>query len=155
MQLKTAWLDLLLPAAIPVFKLPHQGDCAEGGAYGDEGGALRCLMEGNGDVAFVRDTTPIDYAANGPKAQAWSSKAPADLRLLCPAGGCAAVDSYESCSLARAPAYALVGTPAFRASQVGSGAGEHGENACVRAEPRHALRRRVRQMLPLHLTSYV
>ena len=77
-------------------------------------------MEGAGDVAFVKETTPRDFSLGGAKAKAWATKAAADLRLLCPAGGCATVDMYDSCNLARVPAYAYVGTPAFRASEVGA-----------------------------------
>lgn len=32
-----------------------------GGAYAGYEGALRCLSDGTGDVAFIRDTTPADY----------------------------------------------------------------------------------------------
>lgn len=38
-----------------------------GGAYGDYIGALRCLSEGVGDIAFVRDTTPADYCGSDPE----------------------------------------------------------------------------------------
>ncbi|KAI8467189.1 MAG: hypothetical protein J3K34DRAFT_523936 [Monoraphidium minutum] len=115
-----------------------QGDCAEEGAYGDYPGALRCLMSGggdvafvkettgkrclmsgSGDVAFVKETTVRDYARGGPKAAPWSTKAAAELRLLCPAGGCATIDMFDSCNIARVPAYAFVSTPAFRASAAG------------------------------------
>ncbi len=38
-----------------------------GGAYEGYNGALRCLSEGVGDVAFIRDTTPADYCEEDPK----------------------------------------------------------------------------------------
>lgn len=41
-----------------------------GGAYGGYDGALRCLSDGVGDVAFIRDTTPADYCTPG-AAQSW------------------------------------------------------------------------------------
>lgn len=34
-----------------------------GGAYEGYEGGLRCLSDGTGDVAFIRDTTPADYCA--------------------------------------------------------------------------------------------
>jgi hypothetical protein len=43
----------------------------------------------------------------------------ADLRLLCPAGGCAPVDQFESCNIARAPAYAVMAPAALRSGAVG------------------------------------
>lgn len=41
------------------------GTATVGGAYGGYEGSLRCLSEGVGDVAFVRDTTPADYCGEG------------------------------------------------------------------------------------------
>lgn len=41
-----------------------------GGAYGDYIGALQCLSEGVGDIAFIRDTTPADYCTP-PDAEPW------------------------------------------------------------------------------------
>ncbi len=38
-----------------------------GGAYGGYAGSLKCLSEGKGDVAFVRDTTPMDYCGDKPR----------------------------------------------------------------------------------------
>ena len=40
-----------------------------GGIYDGYEGALRCLSDGTGDVAFVRDTTPADYC--GEDAKEW------------------------------------------------------------------------------------
>lgn len=45
------------------------GTATIGGAYGGYQGALRCLSDGTGDVAFVRDTTPEDYC--GDKQKDW------------------------------------------------------------------------------------
>lgn len=37
-----------------------------GGAYGGYAGALKCISDGTGDVAFVRDTSPDDYCGEQP-----------------------------------------------------------------------------------------
>lgn len=41
-----------------------------GGAYEGYNGALRCLSEGAGEIAFIRDTTPADYCT-APDAESW------------------------------------------------------------------------------------
>ena len=43
-----------------------------------------------------------------------------DMRLMCPDGGCATVDKFSSCNLAKVPAGALVGPPELQGSQLGN-----------------------------------
>ena len=43
----------------------------------------------------------------------------ADLRLLCPSGGCASVDDYTTCNLAKVPARALMGNAELQGSAQG------------------------------------
>lgn len=87
-----------------------KGDCSSSTAnepYVGYDGALRCLMDGEGDVAFVKHSTPLDYAQDGNDPQEWSSMAKSDLRLICPEGGCAELDDYESCNFARVPSHMI------------------------------------------------
>jgi len=49
-----------------------QAGCGSDSIYGDYSGALRCMMEDAGDVAFVKQSTPLDYASDGNKAETWS-----------------------------------------------------------------------------------
>ena len=49
-----------------------------------------------GDVAFTKQSTALELPA----------ATQAGLRLLCPAGGCAPLEDFESCNIARVPARA-------------------------------------------------
>nr|AKZ20815.1 melanotransferrin 2 [Holothuria glaberrima] len=69
-------------------------------------GALRCLAEGAGDVAFVKHTTVSDNV-NGP--EEWNSSLnKGDYQLLCADGTRAEIDNYNSCHLAKVPSHALM-----------------------------------------------
>ena len=50
-----------------------QAGCGSDSLYEGYAGAMRCLMEGIGDVAFVKQSTPLDYASDGGSRQAWST----------------------------------------------------------------------------------
>ncbi|KAK1879574.1 Serotransferrin [Dissostichus eleginoides] len=74
-------------------------------------GAFRCLVEGAGDVAFIKHTI-VPENSNG-KGPAWASGVIAnDYQLICP-GQAAAVEisEYASCNLAAVPAHAVVTRP--------------------------------------------
>ncbi|KAI3426710.1 uncharacterized protein J3R85_009770 [Psidium guajava] len=72
--------------------------------YGDEG-AFRCLMEGLGDVAFVRGDTALLYSREGPYNQSWSKRSVRDFMYLCPQGGCREINGYPgTCSFGTVPA---------------------------------------------------
>merc|ERR1712224_1054619 len=62
------------------------GDCqrGDGEPYMGYVGSLRCLMEGAGDIGFMKQSTPLDYAADG---------------------GCAAPEDYNTCNYARIPSH--------------------------------------------------
>ncbi|XP_070775056.1 transferrin-a [Enoplosus armatus] len=111
------------PGADPSSKLCSQ--CAGSGkAVGDESkckasaderyygyaGAFRCLVEGAGDVAFIKHTiVPENSDGNGP---AWASEVrSADYELICPGKNPVPVTDYISCNLALVPAHAVVTRP--------------------------------------------
>lgn len=83
------------------------GDCkrGEGEPYMGYVGSLRCLMEGAGDIGFMKQSTPLDYAADGNTPEDWATMNMADLKLVCPGGGCAAPEDYDSCNYARIPSH--------------------------------------------------
>jgi len=83
------------------------GDCKRGPTepYSGYAGSLRCLMEGGGSVAFMKETTALDFASDGTAPQDWSTLRKADLKLLCPQGGCMDVEDFDSCNYARIPSH--------------------------------------------------
>ncbi|XP_054651992.1 otolith matrix protein 1 isoform X3 [Dunckerocampus dactyliophorus] len=75
--------------------------------YG-EAGALRCVAENLGDVAFVKHTTVFDNL-DGRNQESWALDLEVeDLKLLCPDGTEADLEEYERCHLAAVPANAVV-----------------------------------------------
>ncbi|KAK5857634.1 hypothetical protein PBY51_010863 [Eleginops maclovinus] len=75
--------------------------------YG-ESGALRCVAENLGDVAFVKHSTIFDNL-DGKNQESWALDLELeDLKLLCPDGTEAGLDEFERCHLAAVPANAVV-----------------------------------------------
>lgn len=91
-------------------------------AYSGYTGAFRCLVEGEGDVAFVKHVTvrgntgknSLDlikvlnknscFTLDGRNPEGWASHLKSsDFELLCPDGVRNSIDDYENCHLARAP----------------------------------------------------
>lgn len=105
-----------------------EANCTEQSPYSDYLGAMRCFLDGAGDVAFVKHTTYNDYMAahiaeealrgitedNEDEAEEAMEEAQEDaLRLLCPNGGCAGRDDYLTCNWARVAGRALMGRPGY------------------------------------------
>ncbi|XP_063162268.1 melanotransferrin [Candoia aspera] len=72
--------------------------------YYDYAGAFRCLVDGPGEVAFVKHTT-VPEATDGRALSSWSLE---DFQLLCRDGSRAAVTEWRTCHLARVPAHAVI-----------------------------------------------
>nr|CAM96032.1 transferrin [Larimichthys crocea] len=72
--------------------------------------AFRCLVEGAGDVAFIKHTiVPENSDGNGPS---WASAVhAADYELICPGKGPVPITDYASCNLGAVPAHAVVTRP--------------------------------------------
>ncbi|KAI3374952.1 hypothetical protein L3Q82_021477, partial [Scortum barcoo] len=104
---------------------PFCSQCAGSGrAVGDESkckastdeqyygyaGAFRCLVEGAGDVAFIKHTiVPENSNGNGP---AWAANVRSeDYELICPGKTRVAIDDHLNCNLALVPAHAVVTRP--------------------------------------------
>ncbi|XP_006893024.1 PREDICTED: lactotransferrin [Elephantulus edwardii] len=71
-------------------------------------GAFRCLVEGNGDVAFVKDVTVLENT-DGKNPEAWAKDLKLeDFELLCLDGTRKPVSEAESCHLSVAPSHAVM-----------------------------------------------
>ncbi|XP_047539864.1 melanotransferrin [Vanessa atalanta] len=72
-------------------------------------GALRCMVEGGGDVAFVRHSAPAEVSG-GRRREWWARDLlPDDLQLLCPDGTRAKMHEYKQCNLGKVPGSVLMG----------------------------------------------
>lgn len=83
-------------------------------------GAFRCLVEGGGDVAFVKHTT-VSENTDGKRKEWWARNTlKEDFQLLCPDGTRATMDDYERCNLGRVKANAIVtrGGDAYNVTQI-------------------------------------
>ncbi|XP_049889736.1 transferrin-a [Epinephelus moara] len=77
-------------------------------------GAFRCLVEGAGDVAFIKHTI-VEENSGGKNPATWASGVNADdYQLICPGKGPVAVSDYVNCNLAVVPAHAVVTRPESR-----------------------------------------
>lgn len=75
--------------------------------FGDTG-ALRCLVEGGGEVAFCKHTT-IYENTGGSNRQTWArGLIKGDFELLCRDGSRAPIDQYKTCNLGRVASNAIV-----------------------------------------------
>ncbi|KAM9821595.1 serotransferrin-like [Syngnathus typhle] len=76
-------------------------------------GAFRCLVEGAGDVAFIKHTTVAENSdGKGPE---WAADVlSSDYKLICPTKDPVPIADFEACNLAISPAHAVVTRPETR-----------------------------------------
>ncbi|XP_072759417.1 transferrin 2 [Anoplolepis gracilipes] len=71
-------------------------------------GAFRCLVEGGGDVSFVKHTTVAENT-DGKRKEFWARNTfTKDFELLCPDGTRRPTTDYENCNLGKVAANAIV-----------------------------------------------
>lgn len=76
-------------------------------------GAFRCLVEGGGNVAFVKHTT-VTENCDGKRKEWWArNQLTTDYELLCRDGTRASARDYKKCFLGKVKANALVTSPRF------------------------------------------
>lgn len=88
--------------------------------YYGHSGAFRCLVEGGGQVAFVKHTT-VSENTGGKRKEWWARDTlPDDFELLCPDGTRAEASEYENCNLGKVKANAVVtrGGSAYNETQI-------------------------------------
>ncbi|CAJ1072255.1 transferrin-a isoform X2 [Xyrichtys novacula] len=80
-------------------------------------GAFRCLVEGAGDVAFIKHTIVSENSdGNGPD---WASGVSSgEYELICPGRGPVPISEYQQCNLAKVPAHAVVTRPESRSDVI-------------------------------------
>uniref|UniRef100_W5MU72 Transferrin n=1 Tax=Lepisosteus oculatus TaxID=7918 RepID=W5MU72_LEPOC len=82
-------------------------------------GAFRCLVEGGGDVAFVKHTTVEENTAGRNPADWAKNLKASDFELLCPTGPpVAAVNQYKTCNLAQVPSHGVMVRPESRSKVI-------------------------------------
>ncbi|KAM9592895.1 lactotransferrin [Trichechus inunguis] len=74
--------------------------CSSQEPYFGYSGAFRCLQDGAGDVAFVKDSTVFENLPNKNDRDQY--------QLLCPNNTRKPVDAFKSCHLGRVPSHAVV-----------------------------------------------
>jgi len=80
--------------------------------YGNTG-AFRCLVEGGGDVAFVKHTTVMENC-DGKRKEIWArNQLTADYQLLCRDGTRKKATEYRDCYLGKVKANAMITNPFF------------------------------------------
>uniref|UniRef100_A0A0P4WM63 Transferrin-like domain-containing protein n=1 Tax=Scylla olivacea TaxID=85551 RepID=A0A0P4WM63_SCYOL len=96
---------------------PVQGKCDRRPieAFSGYTGAFRCLVQGGGDVAFIKQTT-VGENTNGNNNMSWAANLRStDFKLLCRNTGAADVVDYNTCNLARVPAHKVIIDPKLSA----------------------------------------
>lgn len=96
---------------------PVEGKCSRRPieAFSGYTGAFRCLVQGGGDVAFVKHTT-VGENTNGNNNMSWAANLRStEFKLLCRFTGAADVVDYNICNLARVPAHQVITDPKLSA----------------------------------------
>lgn len=86
-------------------KVCRNPQCPSNDTYSGYKGAVQCLLQNRGEVAFAKHSTIDELAL------ASTSFSKDDFRLLCPDGRVALVDEWQSCSWATRPTDAIVTSP--------------------------------------------
>lgn len=88
-----------VPAGVPnLCQLCQEAKCSSSDPYAGYAGALKCLTDGSGDVAFVKHTTALSLPEEERN----------KYELLCDDDTRKPLEQYASCNLARVPSHAVM-----------------------------------------------
>jgi len=87
----------------------NSSSCLPDNTYSGYSGAFRCLVEGIGDIAFLKADTALLYSLEGLSNQSWSTKSISDFMYLCPQGGCRPINNNPGdCKFGSVPANTIM-----------------------------------------------
>ena len=87
----------------------NSSSCLLDNTYSGHSGDFYCLVEGIGDIAFLKDDTALLYSLEGMNNQSWSTKSISDIMYLCPKGGCRPIKNYPGdCKFGSVPANTIM-----------------------------------------------
>lgn len=82
--------------------------CSGSDPYANFDGAFNCLVNGGGEVAFLKHSTVDEMTSS----ENYAGPSKHMFKLVCPNGFTSSIDNYKNCNWGHVPAHAVVTTSA-------------------------------------------